>query len=176
MECRMGTRVREMVEILAREYQGELAAAGTFVALEELTAEIGDEFGRQLCENELFNRAKRAANVERCECPDCGAMCPRGEPEPMVLQGLRGEVAFSQPSYFCQRCRRSFFPAGRSFGVAGAKHGDAEDVAEDGLGGEQSGQLRDGRRSDARVGRRTRVGKADSTRRQSSGRRACGGA
>jgi hypothetical protein len=49
-----------MVENLAREYQGELAAAGTFVALEELTATIGDEFGRQLCENELLNRAKRA--------------------------------------------------------------------------------------------------------------------
>ena len=62
MECRMRTRVREMVEGLAREYQKELAAAGTFRDLEELTAEIGDEFGRQLCENELRDRARRAAN------------------------------------------------------------------------------------------------------------------
>ena len=53
MECRMRTRVRAMVEQLAREHQQELAAAGTLVDLEELTAEIGDEFGRQLCENEL---------------------------------------------------------------------------------------------------------------------------
>ena len=136
MECRMRTRVREMVENLAREYQGELAAAGTFVALEDLTAEIGDEFGRQLCENELLDRARRAANVEQCECPECGSLCPRGEPEPMVLQGLRGEVAFNQPSYFCSHCRRSFFPSSRSLGAAGAKHSDAEDVAEDGMGGE----------------------------------------
>ena len=149
MERRMRARVREMVENLAREHQRELAAAGTLVALEELTAEIGDEFGRQLCENELLNRARRATNVEQCECPECGLLCPRGEPEPLVLQGLRGEVAFSQPSYFCRRCRRSFFPSGRSFGVACAEHGDAEDVAEDGLGGEQSGQLCDGRRGDA---------------------------
>ena len=149
MECRMRTRVKAFVEQLAREHQQELAAAGTFVDLEELTAEIGDEVGRQLCENELAGRAERAANLEQCECPQCGALCARGEPEPMLLQGLRGEVAFSQPSYFCRHCRRSFFPSGRSFGIAGAEHGDAGDVAEDGLGGQQPGQLRDGRRGDA---------------------------
>lgn len=135
MECRMRARVREMVEGLAREYQRELAARGTLADLEELTAEIGDEFGRQLCENELRDRARRAATVGHAECPECGAICPRGEAEPMVLAGLRGEVAFSQPSYFCRRCRRSFFPASGSPGVAGAEHGDADDVAEDGLGG-----------------------------------------
>ena len=141
MECRMRTRVKAMVEQLAREHQQELAAAGTFVALEELTAGIGDEFGRQLCENELTSRSERAAKLEQCECPKCGVLCPRGEPEPVVLQGLRGEIAFSQPSYFCRRCRRSFFPDGRSFGTVGAEHGHPEDFAEDGLGGQQSRQL-----------------------------------
>jgi len=141
MECRMRTRVKAMVEQLAREHQQELAAAGTFVALEELTAGIGDEFGRQLCENELTSRSGRAAKLEQCECPKCGLLCPRGEPEPVVLQGLRGEVAFSQPSYFCRHCRRSFFPSGRSFGFAGAGHGHTEDFAEDGLGRQQSRQL-----------------------------------
>ena len=135
MECRMRTRVRKMVEQLAREHQQELAAAGTFVELEELTAEIGDEVGRQLCENELTNRSERAAQLEQCECPKCGLLCPRGEAEPMVLQGSRGEVGFSQPSYFCRRCRRSFFPAGRSFGVVGAEYGHAEGLAADDLGG-----------------------------------------
>ena len=174
MECRMRTRVKEMVESLAREYRRELAAAGTLVDLEELTAEIGDEFGRQLCENEMTGRARQATDEERCACPECGLLCPRGQPEPVVLQGLRGEIAFSQPSYFCRRCRRSFFPSGRSFGVAGAEHGDVEDVAEDGLGGQQFGQLRDGRGGDASVGGRVRFGKAHSTRRKSSGPRARG--
>ena len=149
MECRMRTRVKAMVEQLAREHQQELAAAGTLVDLEELTAQIGDEFGRQLCENELTSRSGRAAKLEQCECPQCGQLCPRGEPEPVLLQGLRGEIVFRQPSYFCPRCRRSFFPAGRSFGVAGAEHGDADDFTEDGLGGQQLGQLSDGRRGDA---------------------------
>ena len=141
MECLMRTRVKAMVEQLAREHQQELAAAGTLVDLEELTAQIGDEVGRRLCENELTSQSERASKLEQCECPKCGLLCPRGEPEPVVLQGLRGEVAFSQPSYFCSRCRRSFFPAGRSFGTVGAGHGHAEDFAEDGLGGQQSWQL-----------------------------------
>src|SRR3989304_2779147 len=141
MECRMRTRVRAMVEQLAREHQQEITAAGTLVDLEKLTAGIGDEFGRQLCENELTGRSERAAKLEQCECPKCGLLCPRGEPEPVVLQGLRGEVAFNQPSYFCSRCRRSFFPSGRSFGVAGAEDGGADDFVEDGLGGQQSRQL-----------------------------------
>ena len=149
MECRMRTRVKAMVEQLAREHQQELAAAGTLVNLEELTAQIGDEFGRQLCENELASRSERASKLEQCECPKCGLLCPRGEPDPVVLQGLRGEIAFTQPAYFCSRCRRSFFPSGRSFGIAGAEHGDAQDFAEDGLGGQQPGQLRNGRGCDA---------------------------
>ena len=149
MECRMRARVREMVEGLAWECQLEWASAGMFQDLEELTAEIGNEFGWQWCENELRDRSRRAANMERAECPECGTLCPRGESEPMVLEGLRGEIAFSQPSYFCRRCRRSFFPTGGSPGAACAEHGDADDVAEDGLGRRQPGQLRDGRRGDA---------------------------
>ena len=141
MECHMRTRVKAMVEQLAREHQRELAAAGTFVDLEKLTAEMGDEVSRQLCENELASRSERASKLEQCECPKCGALCPRGEPEPVVFQGLRGEIGFNQPSYFCSRCRRSFFPAGRSFGIVSEGHGHAEDFAEDGLGGQQPRQL-----------------------------------
>ena len=149
MECPIRTRVKSMVEALAREHQEELAAAGTLVELEELTCRIGDEFGRQLCESELVSRARQAADAEQSECPECGSLCPRGQPEPVVLQGLRGEVVFNQPSYFCRRCRRSFFPSGGWFGIAGAEHGHAEDSAEDGLGGQQPGQLCDGRRGAA---------------------------
>jgi hypothetical protein len=138
MECRMKSRVKAMVEELAREHQGELAAAGTLVDLEELTCHIGDEFARQLCESELVNRAGQASDAEKCECPDCGALCPRGELEPVLLQGLRGEVGYNQPSYFCRHCRRSFFPAGGATGTFSAEHGHAEDFAEDGLGGQQS--------------------------------------
>ena len=75
----MKSRVKAMVEELASEHQRELAAAGTLVDLEELTCHIGDEFARQLCESELVNRSRQAAAVEQCECPECGALCPRGQ-------------------------------------------------------------------------------------------------
>jgi len=141
MECRMKSRVKAMVEELAREHQRELAAAGTLADLEELTCQIGDEFARQLCESELAGRARQAADVEQCECPECGTLCARGQPEPVVLQGLRGEVCYNQPSYFCQHCRRSFFPFGRAAGAFGAEHGHAEDFAKNGLGGQQPRRL-----------------------------------
>jgi hypothetical protein len=69
-----------MVEELAREYQQELAAAGTRIDLEELTCQVGNEFARQLCEREWGKRAERASvaaeltNFVSCTCAsDAGA-------------------------------------------------------------------------------------------------------
>jgi len=138
-----------MVEDLAREHQRELADAGTLVDLEELTCQIGDEVSRQLCQHELLGRAERAVQEEIAKCPECGEPCMAGEPEPTVLEGLRGELAYNQPSYYCRHCRRSFFPDGGFAGPADAKHRHAERVAENGLGGKQPSQLRDRRRGDA---------------------------
>jgi hypothetical protein len=148
MECRLEAKLKAMIEGLAREHQQELAEAGTLVDLEELTCQIGDMVTRELTQREVTRRAK-ALDVDEARCPDCGKRCPRGEPEPVVLDGLRGELAYRQPSYFCRHCRRSFFPRGRFVGAGGAEHGHAECLAEDGLVGEQPEQLRDGRRGDA---------------------------
>jgi len=148
MECRLETKLKAMIEGLAREHQQELAAAGTMVDLEELTCQIGDMAARELTQLEVQRRAE-ALDADEAECPDCGRLCPRGELEPVVLSGLRGEIAYNQPSYFCRHCRRSFFPAGRFSGGAGSGHGHAECIEEDGFCGQQPGQLCDGRRGDA---------------------------
>ena len=148
MDCRLETKVRTMIEGLAREHQRELEAVGTLVDLEELTCQIGDMVARELTQGELTRRAE-ALDVEEAKCPDCGEPCLRTEPEPVVLDGLRGQLAYSQPSYYCHRCRRSFFPDGGFPGAGGAEHGHAAGVAEDGVVGKQPGQLRDRRRGDA---------------------------
>ena len=148
MECRLETKLKTMIEGLAREHQQELETAGTFVDLEELTCQIGDMVARELTQRELTRRAE-ALDVEESKCPDCGEPCLRGQPEPVVLDGLRGELAYSQPSYFCRHCRRSFFPDGCFPGAGGAEHGHAEGLAEDDVGRKQPGQLRDSRRGDA---------------------------
>lgn len=90
MECRMRTRVKAMVEQLAREHQQELAAAGTLVNLEELTAQIGDEFGRQLCENELTSQVIFAHVVAGLFFPLAGrlGLPARGTVTPKILQKM----------------------------------------------------------------------------------------
>ena len=102
MDCRLNDKIKAMVENLAREHQQELAEAGTLVDLEELTCQIGDEVAQQLCQHELLGRAELAMKEEIAKCPECGEPCMVGPPEPAVLRGLRGELAYSQPSYHCR--------------------------------------------------------------------------
>jgi hypothetical protein len=137
MDCRLKARVREMAEQLAKEHQQELAAAGTLVDLEELTCQIGDELGRLLAENELTRRADRQ-RLEAAECPTCKRRClPDCDPEPTLLLGARGELAFIQPKYFCDRCRRSFFPGSGWLGPAATKRRDHQGHAKSRVGGRQ---------------------------------------
>jgi hypothetical protein len=134
MDCRLEERMRAFAEELAREHQQELAAAGRLVDLEELTCQIGDGLTRMLTEQELIRRGQQHRG-EPAECPDCGRSClPDAEEDPVVLAGVRGEIAYAQPKHFCDRCRRSFFPSGGSSGAAAAQHGDDQSVAEGRLG------------------------------------------
>lgn len=138
--------MKELVEQLAREHQQELAAAGTLLDLEELTCEIGDELTRLLTEKELVRRGEQHPR-QAADCPDCGRPAPPDhEPEPVALIGLRGELEYRQPKHFCDRCRRSFFPAGGPFGDSVAEPRHAPRVAEGGVGRRQQRQLRAGRR------------------------------
>jgi hypothetical protein len=121
MDCRMKAKVTAFVEGLAREHQAELAAAGTLVELEELTCQLGDEVTRALTERELIRRGEEQRHRETA-CPTCGTNClPDHEPEPTVLKGMRGELAYPQAKYFCNRCRRSFFPSGGAVGHPAAE-------------------------------------------------------
>lgn len=137
MEGRLKARMKEMVEALAREHQQELAAAGTLLDLETLTCQIGDEVTRLLTERELTRRGEEHVGSS-ANCPDCGRACLADhEPEPTVLAGLRGELAFSQSKHFCNRCRRSFFPSGGAVGHPSAQSGDDQAVAKSDLGRRQ---------------------------------------
>lgn len=137
MDGRLEARVRQMVLELAREHQQELAAAGTLLDLEELTCQIGDEVTRALTEQELARRGQQQCD-ELAACPDCGGQSPpQAEREPVVLAGLRGELAYQQPKHFCDRCRRSFFPSGGAVGSAGAEHRDHRPAQASRLGGSE---------------------------------------
>jgi hypothetical protein len=81
----------------------------TFAELEEASIEAGDFMTAMMMQAEIEQRPPAAQ-------PPCCPTCERAgelqaEPEARVLQTDRGEVAWLESSYYCRRCRRSFFPS-----------------------------------------------------------------
>jgi hypothetical protein len=114
MDDRLRQRVLVVATQLAVEERDRLAALGTFAEIEDLTAEIGDELTRQLARFELTRRAEEMIETGVHACPDCGKEAEvESELEPLILQGQRGEIEYSEPVCKCTRCRVSFFPSGR---------------------------------------------------------------
>lgn len=138
MDSELRARISGIVLALAEQEQGRLRRAGTFVDLEELACEIGDEVARQVMSHQLTERCDLASEAEECSCPDCGHGCLQSDPEHRRLTSTRGELSYCEPSFHCRHCRRSFFPGSRNNGAAVASHRDTEDDSKDGLGREQS--------------------------------------
>jgi hypothetical protein len=113
MDRPLQSELVELVRGFAERHQAQLAAAGTLVSLEELTAEMGDAVARELANQELRRRSATVAAAATQACPECGAACSvEPDPEPVLLQGLRGELEYTEPRCHCTRCRRDFFPSG----------------------------------------------------------------
>ncbi len=113
MDDRLRREVLGFIEGLAVREKDRLAALGTFAEIEDLTAEIGDEVTRQLAQLELTRRADEMIEAGVHTCPECGKEAPvEAELEPLILQGQRVEIEYSEPVCKCTRCRVSFFPSG----------------------------------------------------------------
>ncbi len=127
MDDQIRREVSEFVGAMAKRHQEKLAAAGTFVALEDLTAQIGDEVARQLASLELGRRSEVLSSQPAHACPDCGEECAvEPDLEPIILQGMRGEIEYQEPRCHCSRCRRDFFPSGWPIGASSARECDAK--------------------------------------------------
>lgn len=128
MDSELTTKISDVVFQLATAEKERLEAAGTFVELEELATEIGDEVTRQLMNQQLVDRSNQAAEsaADVC-CPDCGSPGVPGAPLHRELQCTRGELSYHEPSFDCRSCRRSFFPSGRSDGITVPSHSDSQD-------------------------------------------------
>ncbi len=73
MDSELTTKISEVVNQLAAAEKQRLAAAGTFIELEELAMEIGDEVTRQLMNRELVDRSNQTAEASTADCPDCSS-------------------------------------------------------------------------------------------------------
>ncbi len=87
-----------------------------FSRIEDDAIAVADAIGREVIQNLV---ARQAAQIDQAvlPCPDCGGPCERGE-EDVGQERLtrRGDVEWSEPSYHCTKCRRSFFPGDRQLG------------------------------------------------------------
>ena len=81
----------------------------TFAELEDECVEVGDWFTAELLRERVAERNPESPSA--C-CPVCGRLAERyPDDEPRVLQTDRGEVGWTEPAYYCRRCRKSFFPS-----------------------------------------------------------------
>lgn len=81
----------------------------TFSELEDECIEAGDLLTAGVIERRV---AQRETSQDGGRCPSCqrpGERLP--DDEVRVLQTDRGEVGWMEPSFYCRRCRRSFFPS-----------------------------------------------------------------
>jgi hypothetical protein len=128
MDSELTTKISDVVFQLASAEKQRLEAAGTFIELEELATEIGDEVTRQLMNQQLVDRSNQTAESATAGCcPDCGSSGSLGDPLHRELQSTRGKLNYHEPSFDCPSCRRSFFPSSRSNGLTGPSHGDPQD-------------------------------------------------
>jgi uncharacterized protein with PIN domain len=126
MDSELKSRLSGIVNQLAKQEQARLRAAGTFVELEELACEIGDEVTRQLMNGELAERSNEADESPTQACPDCGQSLSKSEKYHRELDSLRGKIEYDDPAFHCPSCRRAFFPGRRLDGIVRTRHGDAE--------------------------------------------------
>lgn len=113
MNGRLQKRVQEFVDQLLKEEKSSLRKARTLLEIEDLACEVGDALARQLASGDLAERSDESAENAEHACPDCGRVCAvEADPEPLILQGRRGEIEYREMRCHCRSCRRDFFPGG----------------------------------------------------------------
>jgi len=121
MDSQISDAIGAMAAELVEKYSEQFAAAGKLIDIETLSEQIGDELTRQLASRELSNRSLKSFQSKCHDCPTCGRTWPiETEPEPVLLDGTRGEIEYIEPRCHCKKCRRDFFPSGGRTQSSGA--------------------------------------------------------
>ncbi|HEY2839546.1 MAG TPA: hypothetical protein VGJ26_10370, partial [Pirellulales bacterium] len=103
-------RLLKVVREYAQERGGLLSQGERFAELEEEACQLGDALAAGLIEMRLEEQAARAGATATAYCPSCRRPARAREPEPRLAPTRRGEVTWQEPTYYCDRCRKSFFP------------------------------------------------------------------
>jgi uncharacterized protein with PIN domain len=93
----------------------------TFTQREERACEVTDELARWLMAEHIRLDPQDGESVEAA-CPLCGGpmryeSAAQARQEVRELQTRRGKIEYRRAAARCPRCRKVFFPAGRTAGV-----------------------------------------------------------
>jgi hypothetical protein len=101
-------RIREMAEQLRSELGDFSVPEGEcwLTVIEDMAAELGDTLATTLVE---VQSARRPDAAEAC-CPKCGGSGHYRGARERELITRRGPATISEPEYYCDGCRKSFFP------------------------------------------------------------------
>jgi uncharacterized protein with PIN domain len=104
-------QLKELVGQLTKIVDEEKKKGGrsfTFAELEDDSIEVTDLLAQLLMEERLAQQFSDP--IATVCCPKCQNQIAREGDEPRAMQTDRGEVTWTEPTYECPTCRRSFFP------------------------------------------------------------------
>ncbi len=102
----------QMGEILCKMAFGERGPdlQTSLVDLEQLLGPVLEQMAAGFLRASVTQQAGRLPN--ELACPTCGVECSAlSEARERTMTTEHGDFAWSEPSCFCDRCQRSFFPA-----------------------------------------------------------------
>jgi hypothetical protein len=111
-------KIGQFARELMREVYGEQGPEwGTrFRDIEILGDVIGAEVASRFTEGSVEEQAEHVPPKARL-CPCCGGDGERqADDEPRSVKTLTGVISWEEAQFFCEPCRRSFFPPERRFG------------------------------------------------------------
>jgi uncharacterized protein with PIN domain len=82
-----------------------------FAAIEARAAEIGDMMMREIVAQRTRMQNETKLAQSKCCCPKCNDPGELKQPRKRELQTIRGTIELTEPEYYCNKCRRSFFPS-----------------------------------------------------------------
>ncbi len=112
---RLRRRLDEIADQLREEFGAvPLGEHGCLLeAVEDWAVEVSDELARRVMTKQVSPESR---GVEESHCPQCHQMARWKGQRKRRIQTRRGLIQVSEPEYYCQRCRRSFFPADANIG------------------------------------------------------------
>jgi hypothetical protein len=86
--------------------------------LEDVVLAVRQVLGEHMLDEALQRQAHTVAQrpAPFRDCPKCGHAVEPDDPNPRILDTRAGEAEWLEPTTYCNRCRRSFFPSGQKFG------------------------------------------------------------